>query len=541
MLAAGLVWLSLPLDLQPGSAFVLGVVLVTATAIIALSVYAQWVRREFGVEGRIEPVAYAELPVVLVIGPYAAAAFAHDGRTVALRRDTQAIWLPVRSAGELGGVLRSVRELHGRFPDAAMMPVFPDAHPDEATLRQEFTQWRHALGQTVEGRACIVPCYVAVYASLGGRATQPEQTRWFGDFVDPNQSSADNRTIARCVQEIRQQLERIAFVQPQRGNIVCAELGQALLDWFADSALMSSVASLANTAPFNACGFLLASVDGRASQQGAWTRWLTAKTGLMLPGVTRASRWLPLPDVKQMHAALPRASEVLSQPPLPMTVGYVAQNLIASMAVVLAISFAVSGWKNIQLIAQYADIKEAYELIPPVEIGARRDQVRLMQRLYAEVDQYEHYGVPTALGWGLYRGERLRPALLQTMANAPSLSEGVTLDSLALFDSGKASLKAGAARQLQHVLRLIRAHPGKRILIAGHADDSGSSAANLTLSESRARSIRDWLVANANVSFTEFAIIGYGDTRPVASNADEAGRALNRRVEITVLPDLTSR
>jgi outer membrane protein OmpA-like peptidoglycan-associated protein len=113
----------------------------------------------------------------------------------------------------------------------------------------------------------------------------------------------------------------------------------------------------------------------------------------------------------------------------------------------------------------------------------------------------------------------------------------VTIDNLSLFDSGKIALKPGAEPKLKAALDLILANPGKRILIAGHTDDVGTSAANLALSEARARAIRDWFVDTASLPVTRFAIQGYGDTRPVASNADSPGREINRRVEIALIPD----
>ena len=98
-------------------------------------------------------------------------------------------------------------------------------------------------------------------------------------------------------------------------------------------------------------------------------------------------------------------------------------------------------------------------------------------------------------------------------------------------------MKAGATEQLQGILSLIRLNPDKRVLIAGHTDDVGPAGANQRLSEARARAIRDWFVDTAKLSPTRFAIQGFGDTRPLASNADERGRASNRRVEITLIPD----
>lgn len=88
---------------------------------------------------------------------------------------------------------------------------------------------------------------------------------------------------------------------------------------------------------------------------------------------------------------------------------------------------------------------------------------------------------------------------------------------------------------------MIEAHPDKRVLVAGHTDAIGHPAANQKLSEARAASVRDWLADAADLPVTRFAIQGYGDTRPKVPNDTEAGRAANRRVEITLVPDCRDR
>jgi outer membrane protein OmpA-like peptidoglycan-associated protein len=60
---------------------------------------------------------------------------------------------------------------------------------------------------------------------------------------------------------------------------------------------------------------------------------------------------------------------------------------------------------------------------------------------------------------------------------------------------------------------------------------------NLKLSIARAGAVRDWLIEASGLPATQFAIQGYGDTRPIASNETSDGRARNRRVEITLVPD----
>ena len=87
------------------------------------------------------------------------------------------------------------------------------------------------------------------------------------------------------------------------------------------------------------------------------------------------------------------------------------------------------------------------------------------------------------------------------------------------------------------VAERLASQAGKRVLVAGYADDQGRPDRNLKLSIDRASAVRDWLVEASGIPPTQFAIQGYGYTRPVADNATPEGRAKNRRVEITLVPD----
>lgn len=96
------------------------------------------------------------------------------------------------------------------------------------------------------------------------------------------------------------------------------------------------------------------------------------------------------------------------------------------------------------------------------------------------------------------------------------------VDSFALTEQGRVLLN-------EVLTALERAPDDIRILITGHTDDRGSAAENQLLSEQRAKAVLDYLVA-AGQDPDRFDIIGYGETRPVASNDTEEGRAQNRRI-----------
>ena len=102
-----------------------------------------------------------------------------------------------------------------------------------------------------------------------------------------------------------------------------------------------------------------------------------------------------------------------------------------------------------------------------------------------------------------------------------------------LFDTGKYSLKPGAREKLAKVAGILLAYPGLNIAVGGYTDNVGGDAMNQTLSENRAGSVRDYLVQQG-VATASVTATGFGETLPVATNDNAAGRQQNRRVELLV-------
>jgi outer membrane protein OmpA-like peptidoglycan-associated protein len=121
-------------------------------------------------------------------------------------------------------------------------------------------------------------------------------------------------------------------------------------------------------------------------------------------------------------------------------------------------------------------------------------------------------------------------AVLQTRDSARGL---IVSMSDVLFDTGKYSLKSGAREKLAKVAGILLAYPGLNIAVGGYTDNVGGDAMNQKLSENRAGSVRDYLV-NEGVSANAVTAQGYGNSSPVASNSNAAGRHQNRRVELLV-------
>ena len=101
------------------------------------------------------------------------------------------------------------------------------------------------------------------------------------------------------------------------------------------------------------------------------------------------------------------------------------------------------------------------------------------------------------------------------------------------FDYNSSQIKPQAFTALNDLAATLSKFDKTRIIIAGHTDSQGSADYNQRLSERRAYSVRNYLI-DQGVAAYRMRAIGYGETRPIASNDTEEGRAKNRRVEITL-------
>jgi outer membrane protein OmpA-like peptidoglycan-associated protein len=123
--------------------------------------------------------------------------------------------------------------------------------------------------------------------------------------------------------------------------------------------------------------------------------------------------------------------------------------------------------------------------------------------------------------------------ILQTRDSARGL---IVSMSDVLFDTGRYTLKPGTREKLAKVAGILLAYPGLNIEVGGYTDNVGSDAMNQTLSDHRAGTVSDYLVQQG-VAPAAVTAKGFGNTLPVASNDNSAGRQRNRRVELLVSGD----
>ncbi|GIZ16304.1 OmpA family protein [Capnocytophaga catalasegens] len=103
-----------------------------------------------------------------------------------------------------------------------------------------------------------------------------------------------------------------------------------------------------------------------------------------------------------------------------------------------------------------------------------------------------------------------------------------------LFDTGKATIKTSSADVLDQIVRVLNEYKSSRFTVEGHTDSTGNKARNQTLSQDRADAVKAYLIEKG-IDASRLESRGYGQDRPIASNANAKGRQLNRRVEINLI------
>ena len=104
------------------------------------------------------------------------------------------------------------------------------------------------------------------------------------------------------------------------------------------------------------------------------------------------------------------------------------------------------------------------------------------------------------------------------------------------FETGKSILRAESDNALNDLVEIMKIKSGLSIEISGHTDNVGNPDDNLKLSTDRANSVKNYLVQHG-VAASRITTIGYGDTKPAATNDTEEGRQKNRRTEVRIVKE----
>jgi outer membrane protein OmpA-like peptidoglycan-associated protein len=488
------------------------------------------------------------IPLVLVTGDDLSALFdRHNGQRYAHVGDG-AIWLRVDRPQDLPRMAVAVRQWRdGRAPDGVVLSVAPGRYKDEDMLLQSLRVVRQATADAARIMGSRpIPGYVAVYQRLapeGIRGTLQERVSDHGgmspaDLLTPQWygvSSAtrllDTRHFASVIRAADNEVARVTDNPDSRIPATRAAALASIIGWTQRVVIHALVDQRQPATSWALYGVGWIDCGPACGPDRPWENDVQMQTQVTRsPAVSSSMPW-PLPQ--PLIRAMPQRFWMS-----PRWVAFA--HALVLLACAAAVAFFSSMRHNQTLITRIGTDLGRWSMIPASQDAAKRDVLRTLIADRDELQRYTRSGVPLPLSFGMYRGASLIAPLNAAIASyqpPPPPPAVMTLDSMSLFDSGKSQFKDGSNRVMVAALEMIKAYPDKRILVAGYTDNVGTPDSNLKLSKARAEAVRDWLIDASGIPATQFAIQGYGDTRPLADNETGAGRAKNRRVEITLVPD----
>lgn len=274
-----------------------------------------------------------------------------------------------------------------------------------------------------------------------------------------------------------------------------------------------------------------------AVEGNLWQQHIATYTTLA-PASHREQVPIPLPD--PLIISLPRWVAVAQR----VKNAWLAGGIVIAFSV---LAMLASFLNNRQLIQQIGDHLMLYRRLADQPPAPKLEAQQRLRQDSQQLSRWLLHGEPLKYQFGLYQGMRLIPLLEAAINNwsppLPSLASDTVrrppdtlhLNSMSLFDVGKAELKAESTNALVNALMGIKAKPGWLIVVSGHTDNTGDAQRNQQLSLKRAEAVRNWMRDVGHLPESCFAVRGYGASRPITTNDTEVGRAANRRVEISLV------
>jgi outer membrane protein OmpA-like peptidoglycan-associated protein len=462
------------------------------------------------------PLLDTQGPVILVCGDRLDELF--QGQQ--LRKTAQGWWFCAGDVSRLTDIVRSIQVQQPRLVGqlSVMYACLPDLHQDEAvlrstlkTLRQQMKQLRMLIGFTL-------PVVVS------GEFSGPE-TPWVIVRGDKPVMCPANESPQALVE----------WQQTEDNLLTLPVLSQAF-SFFRETLLDELEKTDRLTPPVYPFAVTLRLGAAKPEPQSCWSLWLFRRSCLQFPCIAGSAE----PFSRFPDAILPLLAPFASQ----VQGGLRTRRVVLLMWLCALAALGLSAANNRDLIRQVSNDLQRWSAIPMDHYAPKAQSLVALKQDALLLERWQRQGEPVRYSLGYYPGQRLWLALQQAIdiyvpppAPKPNpVPKIVRLDSMSLFDSGKALLKDGSTKILVNALVGIKARPGWLIVVSGHTDNTGSVALNQSLSLQRAESVRNWMRDTGDVPESCFAVQGYGDSRPIASNDTPDGRAHNRRVEISLVP-----
>ncbi|MCG3100648.1 OmpA family protein [Enterobacter sp. DRP3] len=456
-------------------------------------------------------------PVLLVCGDLSDHLFTEGG----CRTTAQGCYLNVGPTDQLS---KFADRLLAREPRMAgqlvvMFRCLPDLHEDEGLLRASLKVLRLQVKQLKNLSGYLPPVVLA--GEFSGPETPWIVIRGKTPLVCPADEPALTLDEWRA---LPQNVTRLPYLSHAMGM-----LQQVAMDELTKADSLCPVAT-----PF---AVVVRSGTLRTLTEAVWPQWLFRHSKLLPPVATETYPAL-------WHFADP-VLPLLAPFAMPLQGGKTGRRVVMFLLICIVSALGLSVLHNQSLIGRIASDLQRWYAIPMTQYAPKAQSLHALQQDALLLERWQRQGEPQRYGLGLYPGDRLWLSVQQaidTYVPPPPppkpkvVPKIVRLDSMSLFDSGKFDLKSGSTKLLVNSLVGIKAKPGWLIVVSGHTDNTGNPQLNQTLSLKRAEAVRDWMRDTGDVPESCFAVQGYGESRPVATNDTPEGRALNRRVEISLVP-----
>ena len=241
-------------------------------------------------------------------------------------------------------------------------------------------------------------------------------------------------------------------------------------------------------------------------------------------------------DRKPFTDHVTRANRGLENPRL----GWITAGIAALLAVLFLVLWALALDKQHGLESLRGKLDEANARLSAAQADNQkaRDQIAALQTRVADLEQEKAMVAQMARGLE----DEMRADLESKDVTISKLQGKLTVNILdrILFDSGEAVLQPGGEAVMRKIAVILASHPDLKIHVIGHTDNvpiRSRFASNWELSAARALAAVHFLTEKAGVDPRRVGAVGYGEFRPIADNATAEGRARNRRIAITILPD----
>jgi chemotaxis protein MotB len=220
--------------------------------------------------------------------------------------------------------------------------------------------------------------------------------------------------------------------------------------------------------------------------------------------------------------------------------GWIIAGILAVLFIAALLFWGTAAGKvrGLKLLRSQLDDAHASLAGALAENQKNQDQITALQSQVADLQKDKEMAGQMAKGLE----DEMRASLESKDVTISKLQGKLTVNILdrVMFDSGEAILKPDGESVMRKIAAILAEHPELKIHVIGHTDNMpirSRFASNWELSTARALAAVHFLIEKAAVDPHRVGAVGYGEYRPIADNATAEGRARNRRIAITILPD----